>query len=345
MFNNNKSNIRPFKSSYERSRLIRVTRKNPCPICNKPDWCSVSENGAIALCCRVSEGSFQEASNGAHIHALKYNDVIIHPSRPITTSQPPENPIACIEQRNRVYHSLLNEYLTLSPQHAHNLINIRGLSSERIATNNYASLPNPTKMLQFSDELAKRFKLNGIPGFFKTKDGDWRLNINGYPGLLLPVKDSFGRIQGLQIRRDDLGKNQPRYVWLSSRNFPEGTSSGSPIHFVNADIARQTGFAVITEGPLKADICAEKMRHCFIALAGVSSFNNIFAHYLKKEIPELKSVAIAFDSDWEDKKPVRDAIRRLIDNLEADGLDVKVWAWDTKFKGLDDFILTGGQIV
>ncbi|MBK7995241.1 MAG: DUF3854 domain-containing protein [Blastocatellia bacterium] len=149
----------------------------------------------------------------------------------------------------------------------------------------------------------------------------------------------------MQIRRDTIGKDMSRYIWFSSRDFTDGASSGSPIHFVNVDLAKQTGFAVITEGPLKADICAEKMSLCFIAVAGVSSFNNIFAQQLKKEIPELKTVAIAFDSDWEDKAPVCNAVIRLIDTLKEHNINIKIWSWDTKFKGLDDFILAGGEIV
>lgn len=342
-FNKSKSNIRPFKTSYERSRLVRVSRKNPCPICNKPDWCSVSENGSLAFCCRVSVGSFKEASNGAYIHSLKYDGVIVHPNKPIVT-QTVEQAIADVEHRNKVYNALLNDFLLLAPNHADNLLNVRGLSDERVAYNGYATLPNFPKMLQISKELANNFKLNGVPGFFKDQAGNWQFSLAGSPGFFIPVRDFLGRIQGLQIRRDNIGTDIPRYIWFSSRDLAEGTGSGSPIHFVNTDLARRTGFAVITEGPLKADICAEKMSLCFIGLAGVSSFNNIFAQYLKKEIPELKTVAIAFDSDWENKKPVRDAILRLMDNLEANDLNIKVWAWNTEFKGLDDLILAGGQI-
>jgi hypothetical protein len=343
-FNDYKNNIRSFKTSYERAKLIRVNRKNPCPICNKPDWCSVSENGAVTFCCRVSTGSIKQASNGAYIHILKYNDAIIHPSRPIAITQTVEKPVADIDQRNKVYSALLNDYLILSPQHSDNLLNVRELSDERVAYNGYATLPDPPNMLRVSKELASSFELNGVPGFFKNETGDWRFSLVGSPGFFIPIRDPLGRIQGLQIRRNSVGKDQSKYIWFSSRDLTDGASSGSPIHFVNVDLAKQKGFAVITEGPLKADICAEKMSLCFIAVAGVSSFNNVFAQQLKKEIPQLKTVAIAFDSDWEDKSSVCNAVIRLIDTLKEHNINIKIWTWDTKFKGLDDFILAGGEI-
>jgi hypothetical protein len=34
------------------SRLHRVNRSVPCPICQRPDWCMVSAHGDLAVCCR-----------------------------------------------------------------------------------------------------------------------------------------------------------------------------------------------------------------------------------------------------------------------------------------------------
>lgn len=55
-----------------------------------------------------------------------------------------------------------------------------------------------------------RFDLNGIPGFY-FRDGSWRLC--AYSGLLIPVRDADGRMQGIQIRRDSA--DRMKYVWLS----------------------------------------------------------------------------------------------------------------------------------
>jgi len=52
----------------EDKRPIRVTKANPCPICAKPDWCTVSADGVIAFCMRIQAS--KQASNGAWIHRL-----------------------------------------------------------------------------------------------------------------------------------------------------------------------------------------------------------------------------------------------------------------------------------
>lgn len=48
--------------------MIRVTRKTPCPICGRPDWCGISEDGAIAICMRIA--STHPAKNGGWVHKV-----------------------------------------------------------------------------------------------------------------------------------------------------------------------------------------------------------------------------------------------------------------------------------
>ena len=56
--------------SSSRPELIRVGRGYPCPICNKPDWCSVSSDGTFCICMRISDGSVQQTQNGGYLHRL-----------------------------------------------------------------------------------------------------------------------------------------------------------------------------------------------------------------------------------------------------------------------------------
>jgi 5S rRNA maturation endonuclease (ribonuclease M5) len=46
----------------------RVTARRPCPICDKPDWCTISDDGTLACCMRAK--SDHVAGNGGYIHPL-----------------------------------------------------------------------------------------------------------------------------------------------------------------------------------------------------------------------------------------------------------------------------------
>jgi hypothetical protein len=65
----------------------RVTRKDPCPVCGKPDWCGVSEDGAVAVCMRVE--SAKPARNGGWIHVLHDRPA---PVRPVWPARPAPKP-------------------------------------------------------------------------------------------------------------------------------------------------------------------------------------------------------------------------------------------------------------
>lgn len=52
------------------SKWLKVTRETPCPICgNTKKECSISEDGHIAACWHVSQGSFKEVK-GCYFHKL-----------------------------------------------------------------------------------------------------------------------------------------------------------------------------------------------------------------------------------------------------------------------------------
>lgn len=63
---------------------IRVTRKIPCKICSKPDWCGYSSDGKQAICMRVE--SERVARNGGWIHELENSSVL--PIQPLVVARP-----------------------------------------------------------------------------------------------------------------------------------------------------------------------------------------------------------------------------------------------------------------
>jgi hypothetical protein len=34
-------------------KLYPVSKNNPCPICDKPDWCLIKDDNSIAICNRI----------------------------------------------------------------------------------------------------------------------------------------------------------------------------------------------------------------------------------------------------------------------------------------------------
>ena len=48
-----------------------VSRLSPCPVCGKPDWCSVSPDRCLANCYRIEEGSVKRLNGGGWLHGLK----------------------------------------------------------------------------------------------------------------------------------------------------------------------------------------------------------------------------------------------------------------------------------
>ncbi len=49
---------------------LRVSRSKPCPVCGKPDWCLVSEDGSTAICPRTPEGAVKQTKASGYLHKL-----------------------------------------------------------------------------------------------------------------------------------------------------------------------------------------------------------------------------------------------------------------------------------
>ncbi len=327
-----------------KEKLARVTRREPCPICQKPTWCSVSADRALAICMRVP--AEREAKNGGFIHIL--DESVRGQARPVLV-EVKQHQRADVSVRDEMNRHLLTT-LKLRPRDRTDLLR-RGLDEVAITRNGYKSVPLPSEL----NELMEKFEgkdLRGVPGFFR-KDGAWRLNIGEWKdkhntaysfhqGYLIPVRNVQGRVEGFQIRRANAAGDGPRYIWLSSNEKEEGTSSGAPVHYRNVEQARRSGQAIITEGALKADVSAHLLndKHAVIAVAGVSSFPEDFGRQLKSQIPELRQAVIAFDADVGRKPEVGKALERLNETLREAGLDVRELRWEeSQGKGLDDYLL------
>ena len=54
-------------------KMQRVDKKDPCPICGRPDWCLVAKDGSAAICARIEDGSVKKCGDAGWLHVLRDN--------------------------------------------------------------------------------------------------------------------------------------------------------------------------------------------------------------------------------------------------------------------------------
>ena len=82
------------------SNWKRVDGENPCPICNKKDWCLISTDKSAVICPRVEEGSKKYIDGSGHLHVLKETDDWKNElGKPIKKQLPEHNEVLAIMAR------------------------------------------------------------------------------------------------------------------------------------------------------------------------------------------------------------------------------------------------------
>lgn len=322
------------KYLHTRSRLVSVHRlRIKCPVCGHKDNCAVNDDGTY--CRRVR--SDHQGKDGGWWHSNNEAQARPRPvPRVVETPKPaPVDKFKC----DLIYQAFLRS-LTLFTPHREDLTR-RRLNELAIARGKFKSTPTEDEAARIVKMLSEDCDLSNVPGFYKDSSG-WRM-VKVPSGFFIPVLDRQGLIQGLQIRRDCLRHPKDnRYQWFSSRGYPLGTSSGAPVHIQNPERITATGRCIITEGALKAFVAAQRLspdEGGLIALAGVSTFRENFGEQLKRAWPNLHTISIAFDADWQAKREVKCQLRRLIQSLKLARFDsISILSWEHE-KGLDDYLL------
>lgn len=100
------------RKTFVSSGFGRVSRRRPCLICGKFDWCVFTRDEKISICMRVSTGAIRMNSRGGFIHAhydgssaIDYD--VQRPAREVK----PTVGLAPLEVRDAVY----SELIRLSP--------------------------------------------------------------------------------------------------------------------------------------------------------------------------------------------------------------------------------------
>lgn len=195
----------------------------------------------------------------------------------------PINLIADIETRDKVYRAFLN-MLRLERSHRNVLKNLGFLDSS-INNGLYRSVPKKyIKRRIVGAELARKFNLCGIPGFYQEEDFKWCFN--RYDGFLVPVFDQNGFIQGLSIHLDKPYNNN-QDIWFSSNNKINGTNAKSWI--MNNNINYDSKSAIITDNFLLGNLIKETINAPIIAFQNISN-----SYVILKELEQTNIKDILF---------------------------------------------------
>jgi len=238
------------------------------------------------------------------------------------------------EHLDMVYRVFLGT-LELGEAHRRDLVR-RGLTPEAIHERAYRTLPDRVARDAATSRLVRQLgadALRSVPGF-GIEHGRW--TTANVEGLLIPVLDVSGRIVGMQVRT---AYQRGKYRWLSTPSLEGGASSGGPAHVRLPERGRGR-IVWLTEGPLKADVVAVKLRQCVVAVPGVGAWGRAL-EVIDKLRP--RTVIVAFDQDTEVGtafvvgKHTRDLARVL---RRKYGVRVCVASW-TSGKGIDDALVLG----
>ena len=195
----------------------------------------------------------------------------------------PMNQLADIETRDKIYRDFLS-MLRLEVQHKRCLRNM-GFLDSTIEDNLYKSVPkNYIKRRMIANNLSKKYKLEGLPGFYQEEDFKWIFS--KYNGFFVPVFDANGYIQGLSIHLDKPFNNN-QDIWFSSNNKINGTRAKNWI--MKSNINEYSTSVILTDSLLLGALAKD------ITGKSVIAFQNITNSYMiLKEIENTQIKDIIF---------------------------------------------------
>lgn len=338
----------------------RVSRKRPCCICGKPDWCSTTAAETISFCARSTQNADRISTNGWGVYYQDGSQFVLPPNR-VNYRTPRRRKIKLFKTlaspaiRDKVYRKLIE----VSPaSSSHEIVNGRGgLSERRIhELSHYGCLP---RLVDERRELIGRLveelategvrDFEGIPGFWRDANGGLRLwsEYDSFEDLLLiPFIGHGGLIQACQIRfMRYVPDRSGRYVWLSSSREKSGCGPGAPLHHA-APATRWDRPVLVTEGALKAATAQNVLSDRYVVgNSGVAT-----AHREIIETARRKQFQIGFDLDSLTNPQVSRALATLVklrysdQNYFAYDNEVRILVWDRRFKGIDEALLAGAKL-
>lgn len=197
--------------------------------------------------------------------------------------------------RHEVYLALI-KMLRLKERHKDDLRR-RGLSETeicRMEEKGYKSTDESESKAIARKLIKQGFRLEGVPGFFINREGDWEIAFYWKNrGYLCPVWSEKGLLVAFQIRLDHPYKKQ-KYVWLTSTNMEKGCSSGSPVGISgNPNVSSIR----VTEGILKGEIAYQRSGDTYLGNPGVANYKEMKQALAFLKERGLKEVFECYDMD------------------------------------------------
>lgn len=327
-------------------RFVRATVHDRCPICGRTNPCAFSDDRELALCKRTPNEGPQVL--GCYLHELEPGAWQRRPAQVEDEPTHPPQELAEPERLHEVLRALLvHPALSLVDRHRVALLR-RGLDTDRIRRNGYATMPDNRPRKAAVDSVRARFNTSGVPGLYFDRRGRgagaW--TVSAAPGLLVPARDQAGRIRGAQVRPDKLPEGDKRkYRWISSGGKEGGAGSGTPLHWtLEGD---RDGPLWVTEGPLKADVAAALSGYRFLGFAGchAGQHRRLLQELRECEWPPAQPIVLAIDSDFRTNPAVRQVLVSMARTLTRSGYNVSVATWAPELgKGIDDCLHGGATI-
>ncbi len=246
----------------------------------------------------------------------------------------------------------MQRYFGVNKIHHGHLLYVRKLSEERIKRD-YFSMKT-TEKKKFIEALKEKFPfysddtLSKVPGFFI--DAKNRLTYSGFQGIGILIRDSYGKILAVQIRKDTVKEGEQRYVWFSSafagydERYKGGCGTNSPLDVLYPSQFNAKKCLCITEGRFKSEKLIEYGNYA-ISAQGISNWKGI-----TKCIQELRTnallsqVFIMYDSDLLSNMQGLKHAKNLSQEIKKAFPDLRVRAafWKAEYgKGIDDVAIAG----
>lgn len=259
-----------------------------------------------------------------------------------------KNPIASPEKIHEVY-TLFKSLCAISAEHKEHLEGKRALQTNRIEKD-YFTFPSRNK-----DRFIKKIKEAGgyddaflltIPGFYwdiKTN----KLSYMQAKGIGILIRDMYGKVVGIQIRKDTVKANESRYIWFSSTfaaKTPElykgGVGCGSPRDVIIPENPKH--ILCLTEGRFKAEKIAEK-GSITMSVQGITTWKGIVKEIIVlHQKYRLRKIYFMFDADMLGNIAVFDNIISMYNAIRAEIKDISIFynIWKIEYgKGIDDVII------